>query len=84
MNCPFKIYKNILGIPGKGVHKKRLLDVAFIDYILTILAALLFSYTTNFPLVLSTIMWFILGIILHILFGVETSTIKYLNLHCKN
>jgi len=82
MSCPFIKYRDIFGIAGKGVHKTRLLDVALIDYLLTLLLSIVFSYFTNFPLVLSTIFWFIIGIILHMLFGVKTSAIKYLNLSC--
>ena len=82
MYCPFIKYHDIFGISGKGVHKTRLLDVALIDYLLTILLSIVFSYLTNFPLVLSTIFWFIMGIGLHILFGVKTSAIKYLKFSC--
>lgn len=82
MGCPFKKYEHIFGIPGKGFHKIRLLDVALGDYVLTIILAIFFSFITHVPLVLSTILWFIIGIILHTLFGVNTSAVKYLNLSC--
>ncbi len=82
MSCPFIKYTHIFGFPGKGVHKIRLLDVALTDYLLTLILAIVFSYFTKFPLVLSTIFWFIMGIILHMLFNVKTSAIKFLNLSC--
>tara|TARA_A100001015_G_scaffold212085_1_gene237815 strand:+ start:893 stop:1141 length:249 start_codon:yes stop_codon:yes gene_type:complete len=78
MYSPFIKYRDIFGIAGKGVHSIRLLDVAFVDYALTILLSIVFSYLTKFPLVLSTIFWLIFGIILHVLFGVKTSAIKYI------
>jgi hypothetical protein len=81
--CPFSKYKNILGIIGKGVHKYRFLNTAIIDYILTIIIACITTYFSNIPLVLTTIMWLVIGIILHILFGVETNTLKYLRILCK-
>ena len=81
--CIFKKYKNILGVPKVGVHKLRFLDTALNDYIGTILLAIMLTFFTKIPLVLSTIMLFIVGEILHYLFGVETNTLKYLNISCK-
>ena len=80
--CPLSVYKNIFGKEGTGLHRFRLLDVALVDYLLSILSAILFSAITKFPLVLSTILIFILGIILHMLFGVKTSAVKFLGLNC--
>lgn len=80
--CPFSLYKNILGIPGKGVHKYRFLDSAIIDYLLTIIVAGITTYISKIPLVLTTILWLVLGIVFHILFGVETNTLKYLGIIC--
>ena len=71
-------YKDIFGIPGKGFHSLRLMDVALGDYIGTILLAILMSHVTKYPLVLTTIFMFILGLILHILFCVPTSASKFL------
>jgi len=78
---PLSQFSKIFGIPGKGVHQYRILDVAAVDYFGTILGAFIISYLTNFPLVLTTIILFILGLILHMLFGVPTSAIKYLKWH---
>jgi len=80
--CPFKSSSDIFGLPTKGFHKIRLLDVALGDYMGTIFLAILLSYLTAVPLVLSTIFMYILGIILHILFGIPKSAIKYLGLTC--
>jgi hypothetical protein len=80
--CPFKKYKDALGIVGKGVHKYRFLNTAIVDYILTILVALVLGAITGVPIVLTTIFSFILAIALHILFGVETNAVKYLGIKC--
>jgi len=80
--CPFKKFKNRLGIPGKGVHKYRVMNTAIIDYILTIVMAFVSAYLLHVPLVLSTIVWFILGICFHILFGVKTNTLRSLGISC--
>ena len=82
MSCPFKKYSGIFGIPNEGVHKYRLLDVALVDYALTILLAILLSKLTKIPLVISTIITFVLGIILHMLFDINTSAVKYLGIGC--
>ena len=81
--CYFKKYKNVLGVPKEGVHELRFLDTALNDYIGTILLAIITTYLTKMPLVMTTILSFILGEFLHFLFGVETNTLKYLNISCK-
>ena len=80
--CPLKIYKNILGIPRKGTHSYRIMDVALVDYILTILLSFITTYISKIPIVITTILWFSISIFIHMLFGVETNTIKYLGLSC--
>ena len=82
--CPFSKYKDILGVIGTGVHKYRFLNTAIVDYTLTIIGACITTYFSNIPLVLTTIAWFVMGIILHILFGVETSTLTYLGIRCSS
>ena len=80
--CPLSKFNKIFGIPGKGVHHFRILDVAAVDYFLTLIGALILSYLTQIPLVLSTIGLLILGVILHTLFGIPTNAVKYLGLSC--
>lgn len=77
MEC-LKKYKYIIGKPNEGIHSYRFLGSAIVDYIVTIILCAIFSYITDIPLVLSTIIVFTLGIILHILFGVPTNTTRYL------
>ena len=59
--CPFKKFKTVLGIPGKGIHRFRILDTAIFDYVFTIVMAFISAYLLHIPLVLSTILWFIMG-----------------------
>ena len=80
--CPFKKFKNALGVRNRGVHKFHILGTAMFDYLLTIMMAFLSSYFLRVPLVLSTITWFIMGIISHILFGVKTDTLRVLGIRC--
>jgi hypothetical protein len=89
--CPFYKSKNYfvstfakaLGEPKKGIHSTRLYDTAIIDYIMSIILAILVSVFTKIPFVLATILVLILGIVLHVLFGIDTNSVKYLGLSCK-
>ena len=72
----------MLGVPNKGVHQFHILGTAMFDYLLTIMMAFISSYIWGIPLVLSTITWFIMGIISHILFGVKTDTLRALGIRC--
>ncbi len=73
-------YRDIFGKPGTGVHQYRFMGVAIVDTLMTILAAILLSKYTEFPLVLSIIVLFTLGVIMHALFCVPTQATKYLGL----
>jgi hypothetical protein len=71
-------YKNAQGIPNKGVHSYRLFDVAIIDVIMTIIAALLISYYYKYSFIYTILFLFILGILLHRIFCVRTTVDKLL------
>jgi hypothetical protein len=71
-------YKNLFGSPGTGAHSYRFLNIAIVDAILTIMAALLFSYFFKISAFYSIIALFILGILVHRLFCVETTIDKLL------
>ena len=80
MSCPFfcKKLKELAGNPREGIHKARLNDAAMFDYIGTIVLAIIISKFAKTPLVLTTVILFLLGEILHMMCGVKTSTVKYL------
>lgn len=82
MSCPFIKFKDDLGVPGTGLHKFKILDTSMFDYWFTIVLSYIWAYVSGMPLVLSTIMWYVIGLILHILFGVPTKLVKYLNVSC--
>ena len=81
MICPFscKKLKELSGKPGEGIHKMRLNDAALVDYIGTLILAIIISRFTQIPLVLTTILLFILGELIHMMCGIKTSTVKYFN-----
>ena len=73
-------YKDIFGVPGQGVHSYRFLDTAIVDYVLTIALAAVVTKVTNVPFVITTILMFVLGIVLHSVFCVPTNATKYLGI----
>jgi uncharacterized membrane protein len=82
--CPLSQYSDILGVPGKGIHKYKFLGTAILDYIGGILLAIFITFVSKnkFPLVMSTISVLIGAEILHMLFGVPTNTLKFLGIDC--
>ena len=71
-------YKDILGVPGKGVHSYRVFNIAIVDVIMTIIGAFLISYFLKISFLYTTIFLFILGIIFHRIFCVRTTIDKLL------
>ena len=82
-SCPFKKFKNIFGAPNTGVHKYKFLGTSIIDFLLTLVLAAVTSYFSKIPFVVTTILWLNIGIIFHVLFGVETDTLKYFGFKCE-
>lgn len=69
MFCP---YRHIFGEERKGFHSLRLFDIAVGDVILTLLLSLFISYVAKMSIIKTTIMVFILGIVIHRIFCVNT------------
>ena len=71
-------YSSILGVPGKGIHSYRIFNIAIADVIMTLVAAFIISYLFKNSFIYSSIILFVLGIILHRLFCVKTTVDKIL------
>jgi len=69
-------YKDILGKLNEGVHYYRFLDLAIVDVIMTIIAAIIIAYFFNLNYMLTIIILFLIGIILHRVFCVNTTIDK--------
>tara|TARA_B100000795_G_C22764028_1_gene424876 strand:+ start:572 stop:814 length:243 start_codon:yes stop_codon:yes gene_type:complete len=73
-------FKNIFGIPKKGLHRFRVMNLAIVDVLMTLfLAYLLKMYMfeeTHYGII--AVFCFIIGIILHRLFCVRTTVDKFL------
>ena len=75
MSCP---YKYIFGIPKKGFHSKRFLGIALYDTLGTIGLALLVTYFFKVSVWKSLVGMFVLGEVLHYLFGVQTAFLTFI------
>jgi hypothetical protein len=76
-------YKHILGIPGEGVHK-HILGIAWMDVLMTIIGAFILSYLFKWSFIYTLIILFILGILLHRIFCVNTTVDNWLKKHFFN
>ena len=70
MPCP---YAHVLGVPGQGVHAKRIFGYAQNDIIATIVLAIITSLLLNTNLLETLVVWFIVGEVLHYAFGTQTA-----------
>ena len=77
MACP---YATLLGKRGEGVHSSRFMGFALNDILATIVVAFLTSWIYNISFLYSFTGWFILGEVLHFLFGVDTRFLEFIGL----
>jgi hypothetical protein len=73
--CP---YKFILGKPTEGVRSYRIFNISTIDVICTIIGGYFISKYLNIDIKEVLIVLFLLGIIVHRIFCVETTIDKLL------
>lgn len=77
MSCP---YKNIFGEPKRGFHSDRLFGFAVGDTLGTILLAGLIAYLWKLEFWRTLLSTFVIGEILHYLFGVQTQFLTLLGI----
>ena len=77
MPCP---YANILGVPGQGVHARRIFGLALNDILATIVLAFITTFFIRVSFIKSLVVWFILGEVLHYAFGTKTAFLKMIGL----
>lgn len=66
-------YANIFGKPNTGVHVHRFLGFASVDLFLTIIIGIIISYMFDVSIIWTIIILFLLGIVVHKLFCVDTT-----------
>ena len=71
-------YKDLLGVPNKGIHSYRLFNIAIADVIMTIIGAFILSYFLKISVWCILPLLFLLGIFLHRIFCVKTTIDKWL------
>ena len=76
MNCPLGKYSDIFGKPNEGAHSYRILDIAIVDVLATGVLASGVAYLINKQFLIVLLCLFILGIILHRLFCINTTINK--------
>ncbi len=77
-------YKDILGKPNEGVHSIRFMNIAVVDLVLTILFPLLISMYFNIDFFCLFVIVFILGMVLHHIFCVDTTINLFINKYIFN
>jgi hypothetical protein len=71
-------YKNIFGEPGTGAHSYRIFNIAIVDVVFTIIFALIIWWFTGYPIHWVILFTFILGIIVHRIFCVNSTVNKFI------
>jgi hypothetical protein len=78
-------YKDIFGKPGQGAHKIHIGNVALVDLVATFFLAWGTSFVSQYiipskeqiPLTYTLIFWLVMAIVVHKLFCVKTSLLKF-------
>lgn len=71
-------YKDILGKPGEGVHKKRVCGLAAFDIFGTMLVSLLIYLKWGGNIIIILLLLFVIGEALHLAFCVDTPVTRYI------
>jgi hypothetical protein len=77
MVCP---YAYVLGVPGQGIHAPRIGGYARNDIIGTIGLAVITSFLTDTSFLKNLLAWFVLGEVLHFMFGTQTAFLTTIGL----
>jgi len=77
--CPLKQYNELFGKIGQ---RETYFNVVGVDNMMTILGAIFITYQFNIPFPISIISIYVIGIVFHMLFGVQTKTLTYLGIRC--
>ena len=73
-------YKDILGKPSQGIHRFRFGGVALVDLLLTVVLSYATTLLTGAPFTITLTAWLLVGLVLHILFCVQTSVVTYIGI----
>ena len=71
-------YKDVLGKPNEGFHKQRLLGMARNDLLGTVAISVVIGLLIKKNVFLVFIIIFLIGVLLHLIFCVDTAFVKFL------
>jgi fatty-acid desaturase len=71
-------YRHIFGVEETGVHSIRILNLAVVDLLATLLVGALIAYYLKVNLYLTWVILLIVGIIVHRLFCVNSTINKFI------
>jgi hypothetical protein len=71
-------YNKLFGNPNKGIHKYRILNIAIVDLVMTIILSYVISKIINRSFMIILLFMFILSVFVHYIFCVNTSVMKLL------
>ena len=71
-------YSTLFGLPGKGVHRYRIFNIAIVDVLATILLAFFIHYIFYFNFLYILLLLLLFSVVLHRMFCVRTTIDKLL------
>jgi fatty-acid desaturase len=71
-------YRHIFGVEEKGAHSIRILNIAVVDLLATLLVGALISYYFKVNLYLIWLILLVVGILVHRLFCVNSTINKFI------
>ena len=71
-------YKNIFGKPNEGLHSYRLFDIAIVDVVLTVILGVIIAKISKINTFTVLFGLFLLSIMMHRLFCVDTKITRIL------
>lgn len=71
-------YRDVLGVPGTGVHAHRVAGVAAVDLGLTVLASAVIAWWFDWPFGYTFIGLMVLSVFVHRAFCVRTALVDFL------
>ena len=80
--CPLNKWNDLFGLPGQGAHKYKVFNVIGVDNMMTIAGAIFVTNQYDIPFPISIIGLYVIGILLHMLFGVQTKSLTFLGVRC--
>jgi fatty acid desaturase len=71
-------YRDLFGKPNEGVHHYRIFDIAIVDVAVVIIFGILIARFTKYPIWITLVVLFVLGVIAHRAFYVRSTIDKLL------